>query len=102
MNRADLLKPTDQFLHRHLGPTEADIRDMLATLGVTSLDSLIDATVPEDIRLRKPLALDAPLSEHEALAVLRALHDRNQVFRSFIGMGYYDCVTPLVIQRNIL
>ena len=102
MNRADLLKPTDQFLHRHLGPTEADIRDMLATLGLTSLDSLIDATVPEDIRLRKPLALGAPLSEHEALATLRALHDRNQVFRSFIGMGYHDCVTPPVIQRNIL
>jgi glycine dehydrogenase len=102
MNRADLLKPTDQFLHRHLGPTDADIRDMLAALGLTSLDSLIDATVPEDIRLRKPLALGVPLSEHEALAALRAMHDRNQVFQSFIGMGYYDCVTPLVIQRNIL
>ena len=102
MNRADLLKPTDQFLHRHLGLTEADIRDMLATLGLASLDALIDATVPEDIRLHKPLALGAPLSEHEALAALRALHDRNQVFRSFMGMGYHDCVTPLVIQRNIL
>ncbi|TAJ10241.1 MAG: glycine dehydrogenase (aminomethyl-transferring) [Nitrospirae bacterium] len=102
MNRADLLKPTDQFLHRHLGPSEVDIQHMLATLGLTSLDALIDATVPEDIRLRKPLALGAPLSEHEALAALRALHDRNQVCRSFIGMGYYDCVTPPVIQRNIL
>ena len=102
MKRADLLKPTDQFLHRHLGPTEVDIQHMLATLGLTSLDALIDATVPEDIRLRKPLALGAPLSEHEALVTLRALHDRNQVFRSFIGMGYYDCVTPPVIQRNIL
>ncbi|MDE3117881.1 MAG: aminomethyl-transferring glycine dehydrogenase [Nitrospirota bacterium] len=102
MNRTDLLKPTDQFLHRHLGPTEAEIQNMLATLGLASLDALTDATVPEDIRLRKPLALGAPMSEHEALAALRVLHDRNQVFRSFIGMGYHDCVTPPVIQRNIL
>ncbi|MFM8552050.1 MAG: aminomethyl-transferring glycine dehydrogenase [Nitrospiraceae bacterium] len=102
MKRTDLLAPTDLFLPRHIGPTDADIQDMLATLGLTSLDALIDATVPEDIRLRKPLALGAPMSEHEALATLRALHDRNQVFRSFIGMGYYDCVTPPVIQRNIL
>ncbi|MGH7256628.1 MAG: aminomethyl-transferring glycine dehydrogenase, partial [Nitrospirales bacterium] len=60
------------------------------------------ASIPERIRLRKPLALDPPHGEHEALARLRALHDQNQVFRSLIGMGYYDCVTPPVIQRNIL
>jgi glycine dehydrogenase len=93
---------TDSFVQRHLGPTDADIREMMASLGLQSLDALIDATVPEDIRLRKPLALGEPLGEHGALAALRALHDRNQVFRSFIGMGYYDCITPPVIQRNIL
>ncbi len=101
-DRRQLLNPTDSFVQRHLGPTDADIQEMLATLGLQSLEALIEATVPGDIRLRRPLALDARLSEHEALAKLRALHDRNQIFRSFIGMGYYDCVTPPVIQRNIL
>jgi glycine dehydrogenase len=95
-------RPIDSFVQRHLGPTDADIQEMLGTLGLQSLDSLIDATVPEDIRMRWPLALDSNIGEHEALAKLRALHDRNQVFRSFIGMGYYDCVTPSVIQRNVL
>src|SRR5713226_8320338 len=75
---------------------------MLATLGLQSLDALVEATVPEDIRMRRPLALDPNMGEFEALAKLRALHDRNQVFRSYIGMGYYDCITPPVIQRNIL
>ncbi len=97
-----LLTSFDPFVPRHLGPTDADIQEMVATVGLQSLDALIDATVPEEIRLRKPLALGAPMGEHEALAALRALHDRNQVFRSFIGMGYYDCVTPPVIQRNVL
>src|SRR5881396_3185517 len=75
---------------------------MLATLGLQSLDALVDATVPEDIRMRKPLALDPNMGEFEALAKLRVLHDQNQVFRSYTGMGYYDCITPPVIQRNIL
>ena len=92
----------DRFVSRHLGPTDADIQEMLATLGLQSLDALVDATVPEDIRMRRPLALDPNMGEFETLAMLRALHDRNQVFRSYIGMGYYDCITPPVIQRNIL
>ena len=92
----------DRFVHRHLGPTDADIQEMLATLGLQSLDALVDATVPEDIRMRKPLALDPNMGEFETLAKLRVLHDQNQVFRSFTGMGYYDCITPPVIQRNIL
>src|SRR5437870_4221835 len=75
---------------------------MVATLGLQSLDALVEATVPEDIRMRKPLALDPNMGEFEALAKLRVLHDHNQVFRSYIGMGYYDCITPPVIQRNIL
>jgi len=102
MTPQEFLAPSDPFVQRHLGPTEGDIREMLATLGLPSLEALAEATVPEDIRLRKPLALDAALGEHDALATLRALHDRNQIFRSFIGMGYYDCITPPVIQRNIL
>ena len=92
----------DRFVHRHLGPTDADIQEMLATLGLQSLDALVDATVPEDIRMRKPLALDPNMGEFAALTKLRVLHDQNQVFRSFTGMGYYDCITPPVIQRNIL
>jgi len=92
----------DTFVHRHIGPTDADIQEMVAILGLPSLDALTEATVPADIRLRKPLALGTVRGEHEVLAALRALHDRNQVFRSFIGMGFHDCITPPVIQRNIL
>jgi glycine dehydrogenase len=102
MSSNQFLNPTDTFVHRHLGPTDADIREMLATLGLTSLDELIDATVPDDIRLRKPLALHAHRGEQEVLKELRGIAERNQVFRSFIGMGYYDCATPPVVQRNIL
>src|SRR5262245_57598767 len=98
----NFLQPTDSFIHRHIGPTDADIREMLATLGLTSLDALIDATVPDEIRMRQPLAFGTPRGEFDVLGELRTLHDRNQVFRSFIGMGYYDCITPPVIQRNIL
>src|SRR6266702_5675173 len=75
---------------------------MLATLGLQSLDALVDATVPEDIRMRKALALEPNMGEFEALAELKGIASQNQVFRSFIGMGYYDCITPAVIQRNIL
>ncbi len=102
MKPEQLLTPTDTFVHRHIGPTDADIQEMLAILGLQSLDALIDATVPEDIRLRQPLALGPHRGEHDVLADLRRLHDRNQIVRSFIGMGYHDCPTPPVIQRNIL
>ncbi|MGI9078607.1 MAG: aminomethyl-transferring glycine dehydrogenase [Gemmatimonadaceae bacterium] len=90
------------FVSRHIGPNEADIVEMLATLGYASLNEFIDATVPEKIRLRRPLAIAAGLSEYEALAALREIAARNLVHRSFVGMGYNDCITPPVIQRNIL
>ena len=102
MDPQQILSPSDTFVHRHIGPTDADIQEMLATLGFQSLDALIDATVPADIRLQTPLALGPHRGEHDVLAELRALHDRNRMFRSFLGMGYYDCPTPPVIQRNIL
>jgi len=102
MDPQHILSPSDTFVHRHIGPTDADIQEMVAPLGLNSLDSLIDATVPTDIRLKQPLALGPHRGEHDVLAELRALHDRNKIFRSFIGMGYYDCPTPPVIQRNIL
>ena len=75
---------------------------MLEPLGFGSLDELIDATVPSSIRLRRPLDLPAAISEREALAALRAIAAKNQRFRSYIGMGYHDTITPTVIQRNIL
>ena len=96
------LDPTDTFPRRHLGPTDADIQEMLATLGLQSLNALVDATVPEGIRLSKPLSLGPPRGEHEVLGELRRLAGRNQVFRSLIGMGYHDCITPPIIQRNVL
>ena len=75
---------------------------MLNLLGYPSLEALIDEAVPSQIRLRRPLQLPAARSEHEVLAALKEIASQNQVFRSFIGMGYYDCITPPVIQRNIL
>ncbi|MFQ5613936.1 MAG: aminomethyl-transferring glycine dehydrogenase [Anaerolineae bacterium] len=97
-----LLNYPDRFVERHLGPRRGDVERMLAALGLASLDDLIDQAVPETIRFEGRLHLDEPLSEAEALAGLRDLAQKNQVFRSFIGLGYYDCITPPVIQRNIL
>jgi glycine dehydrogenase len=92
----------DSFVRRHIGPRPAEIEVMLRTLGFASLDALAEAAVPAAIRLPKPLGLPAPVSEFEALAELRAIAAKNQVFRSFIGLGYHDTITPPVIQRNIL
>jgi len=90
------------FIPRHIGPTSADVAAMLELLGYDSLDALIDATVPSGIRLERPLAIHEPMSEYEALGSLRAIARRNQIARSYLGLGYYDCITPPVIQRNIL
>jgi glycine dehydrogenase len=92
----------DQFVRRHIGPNAAESRDMLAQTGFKSLDELISVAVPENIRLRQPLQLPAAKTEHEALVALKEIASQNQVFRSFIGMGYYDCITPAVIQRGVL
>jgi glycine dehydrogenase len=94
-----------EFSTRHIGPSDAEIQEMVSYLGKRSLDDLIDAVVPTAVRSKTPLylsAFPAALSEHAALLRLRALADQNTVARSFIGMGYYDCLTPTVIQRNIL
>ena len=92
----------ERFVTRHLGPRPADITSMLDLLGYGSLEELMDAAVPEAIRLRRPLNVPEARSERVVLSELRSIADRNQVFRSYIGMGYYDCVTPPVILRNIL
>ncbi len=99
--RFDPLAPCDKFPERHLGPGNRDLVEMLAAIGAPSLDALIDETVPASIR-RAPLRLPEPKGENELLDELRVLSLRNQVYRSFIGMGYYGTITPAVIQRNIL
>jgi glycine dehydrogenase len=90
------------FTQRHIGPNPDDIQQMLDILGLSNLDDLIDKTVPQAIRFHQTLNLPAAQSEYAALAKLKQIADKNQVYRSFIGMGYYDCITPTVIQRNIL
>lgn len=94
--------PMGTFVSRHLGPAPAQIQQMLDVLGLPSLETLIDKTIPAAIRLKHPLQLPAAKSEAAALAELQDIASKNQIFRSFIGAGYYDCITPPVIQRNIL
>ena len=101
MATPDFLSPTDTFIHRHLGPTDTDIREMLATLGLQSLEELSEATVPADIRVRKELELPRHRGEQAVLEEIRSIAAENRIYRSLIGMGYHDCLTPGVIQRNI-
>src|SRR6266550_2284117 len=98
----DAIPAAQSFVPRHVGPDDRDVSEMLKLLGYSSLGALIDATVPRKIRLREGLSLPTGLTELEVLTYFRALAAKNQVFRSFIGMGYSDCVTPPVIQRNVL
>ncbi|HET7290936.1 MAG TPA: aminomethyl-transferring glycine dehydrogenase [Vicinamibacteria bacterium] len=99
--RYDPLAPCDTFPERHLGPASGDVEQMLAAIGARSLEALVDETVPGSIR-RAPLRLPSARGENELLDDLRLLAGKNQVYRSFIGMGYYGTITPAVIQRNIL
>ena len=96
------LSPADTFARRHVGPSETDRASMLGTLGAASLDALIEETVPSSIHLRRPLNLPPPLSESELLNRITAIAESNQPWRSFIGMGYTNCLTPSVIRRNVL
>ena len=93
---------TDHFAERHIGPDEGEIAAMLAEVGVGSLDELIDKVVPRQIRMADAFQLADAKSEFELLEELNVLAAQNQISRSFIGMGYADCITPAVIQRNIL
>src|SRR6266550_4008038 len=92
----------DLFQERHIGPSAEEQAAMLGTLGYDSLDEFIDAVVPADIRLRGALRIPEAITEQEALERLRLLAAQNQVFRSYLGMGYHDCFTPTVILRNVL
>ena len=96
------LDDAGSFVPRHVGPTDADVAAMLATLGYPSLDALIDDTIPAGIRFRRALDLPAPESEHAALGRLKTIAARNRIARSFIGQGYHGTIVPPVIQRTIL
>lgn len=96
------LQHPDIFEHRHIGPDQAELIEMLNTCGVNSLEELIDETIPKDIRLKNSLNLDGPLSEFDFIKHIKDLSLKNKVFKSYIGMGYYPTILPQVIQRNIL
>src|SRR5947199_3115941 len=100
--KIDICESGWDFARRHIGPSDQEVRAMLREVGFENLDALIDAAVPKNIRLDRQLNLPKAKSETEALAELRAISMKNKVARSFIGAGYYDCITPPVIQRNIL
>jgi glycine dehydrogenase len=92
---------TDAFALRHLGPRESDLNHMFKTVGVESFDQLIFETIPNDIRLKNELNLDAPMTEYEYLNHIQELGKKNKVFKSYIGLGYHPAIVPAVIQRNI-
>ena len=102
MSLLPLLTRRDRFADRHIGPSAAERAEMLKVVGAASLDALIDAAVPRDIRLGRTLSLPAAKTEQGAMAELKALSEANVVHRALLGQGYHDCVTPPVIQRGIL
>jgi glycine dehydrogenase len=93
---------TDVFALRHIGIREEDLPEMLKTVQVDSLEQLINETLPDDIRLKEPLDLPMAMSEHEFLSHLQKLSEKNKVFKSYIGLGYHESLTPSPIKRNIL
>jgi glycine dehydrogenase len=90
------------FAARHIGPSDADVKAMLETLSYSSLDALTGTALPQAIQNAAPMDLPEALGEHEALSELKRIMSQNTIYRSYLGLGYYDCVTPTVIQRNIL
>ena len=93
---------TDSFALRHIGPRNSNLPAMLKTIGVDSIEQLIFETIPSDIRLTKELQLDPALSENEYLEHINELASKNKIFKTYIGLGYNQSITPPVIQRNIL
>ena len=102
IENAILLQPVDRYVNRHIGPSDADIQQMLDSLGLDSLNQLVEEAVPSIIRLESELDLPDSCSESAILGELRTLAQQNQVYRSFIGLGYNNSITPPVIQRNIM
>ncbi len=98
--KPSLLK--ENFVNRHIGPNPDEIKDMLNAIGADSVESLIDETIPEQIKLNKELNLEEPVSEYDFIEHLKSIAAKNKVFKTYIGMGYYPTIVPSVIQRNIL
>ena len=98
----DAFMPTDSFVSRHIGASSPEIQQMLTAIGCNSLDEMIEKTVPASIRIKQTLQLGEARGEYELLQELKAIASKNQVWRSYIGTGYYNCITPPIIQRNIL
>ncbi|HQY88197.1 MAG TPA: aminomethyl-transferring glycine dehydrogenase subunit GcvPA [Tepidisphaeraceae bacterium] len=99
---SELLAPSDTFVHRHVGPSDEEIGEMLKTIGVDSLDALVEQTVPKSIRIKRDLKIGKERAENELLAELKSIAQKNKVFTSLIGQGYHGTITPPVILRNIL
>ena len=93
---------TDSFALRHIGPRKEDLQKMLDTVGAQSMEELINQTIPNDIRLEKDLTLDMAMSEQQYLEHIGELAEKNQVFKTYMGLGYHQAITPPVIHRNIL
>jgi len=98
----ETLAPSDTFLRRHIGSNQSKVNEMLDAIGYDSLDALIDDAVPKNIRLKKTLELPKPLGEYALQKELKKIVSKNKIYRSYIGLGYNSCITPPVIQRNIL
>ena len=97
------LSQFDDFIHRHIGPSPSEIQQMLQAVGCTSLDDLIESTVPSEILTSTGLdSIPQPTAEHDALAKLKSYELKNQIYRSYIGTGYYGTHVPAVIARNVL
>ncbi|MBK5284708.1 MAG: glycine dehydrogenase (aminomethyl-transferring), partial [Bacteroidia bacterium] len=92
---------TKEFENRHIGISEKDLDKMLAETGVSSLDELISQTIPSSIRLKNELNIPDGLTEFQYLKALREIANKNKTFKTYIGQGYYNCIVPGVIQRNI-
>ncbi|MDR3668790.1 MAG: glycine dehydrogenase (aminomethyl-transferring), partial [Ignavibacteriaceae bacterium] len=98
----NIFEHPDKFADRHIGPAKDAINEMLKTIGVDTLDQLIDETIPSSIKSKEPLKLSKPVTEYRFIENLKKIAEQNKVFKSYIGMGYYNSITPAVIQRNIL
>ncbi len=93
---------TDKFVNRHIGPNETEIQQMLDDIGVSGLEELISKTIPSNIRTERKINLPQPVSEFEILNELKQIAGKNKMYKNYIGMGFYETITPAVILRNIL
>ena len=96
-----MLTQSENFIQRHIGPGNSDTADMLGEIGCDSIDELLSQTIPENIFLKKKISIQSSNSEFEFLSELRNKSRKNKIYKSYIGMGYYDTITPGIIKRNI-